>query len=129
MITISIGPGEAVDRLTILKIKRDHSGTAGHATNLIKQIINLEKDLRELYDRMSPSAQCDFNLVAEKLLEVNQELWDLETELRKHQSLFFQGMTSRKIAYKNSERSSLKIRLDGLLNANDDVGLISLKQY
>ena len=75
-VSIEIGIGELIDRLTILKIKLDEITDESKLAN-----IRIEYEyLLSLADKIETHPKTDKLL--EELYDVNSELWDVEDELR-----------------------------------------------
>jgi Family of unknown function (DUF6165) len=72
-----ISVGELIDKITILRIKRERIGAAGARANVERELAHLvEIRARSALDTAEVAA------LEEQLLEVNERLWDVEDELR-----------------------------------------------
>jgi hypothetical protein len=113
---IEISIGEAIDRLTILKIKYKMIEDPAKRVNIsreldyTKEIIKKELDLGEDSDEYK------------KLYEVNFALWKVEDELRlleskKHFCKIFIQM-ARSVYMLNDERARIKKEINMMYNSN-----------
>jgi len=75
-ITISIGPGELLDRLSILSIKLSFAACPDAQSAISQQITRLNNQCRMLGDVP------ELDELAEELASINRQLWDVEDELR-----------------------------------------------
>jgi hypothetical protein len=123
MMTIEISPGEAFDRLSILRLKAD-------------RIENREKKKNVLLELEVVSAICDpIDLddhawrMLESLDHVNTALWDVEDELRLHERRgdFNESFVAlaRSVYHLNDERAKIK----RAINMSLESPLIEEKSY
>lgn len=106
MLPILITPGEALDRLTILQLKRERcaEGWKAALTHDHDQLLSVISNHYQL-DSLQPARQ--------RLLEINTRLWDLED--RMHTSSLTDsdaGCIGRAIALENGRRSAEKKAVD-----------------
>jgi tetratricopeptide (TPR) repeat protein len=116
--SVLIAPGELADRMTILRIKCGRLGAdAAGAAGLQDQFSALEKE----WDQKTPANQPLLETLVSALDRVNQDLWDVEDELRARESKkhFDDGFVelSRSVYRLNDHRSRLKFRIDRLLGS------------
>jgi hypothetical protein len=115
MISIPVSVGEMIDKLSILQVKKIK------VTNEEKlEFINKEFDL--LYNFSSEFFKnLEIELIYEKLILVNTNLWDIEDQLRvlekekKFDSEFI--AFARKVYFTNDERFSLKNQINLLTSS------------
>lgn len=118
--------GDAVDRLSILRIKAAHL-PAGQQDHVQREIRELSKALEE---HAPLRAQEDVvSTMYAKLFEVNKILWDIEDQLRLYEragtfgDLFIQ---QARLVYKtNDQRAALKRALNDAVQSD----LIEVKTY
>lgn len=105
MIPIQITPGEAVDRLSILKIKQRR----GHPTWQDKLSADVETLQAAVYEVMGDQAQADITA----MMTANERLWDLEDRMHAvYLSDSVAASVGRSIAVANGERSAIKKDID-----------------
>jgi hypothetical protein len=115
MISIPVSVGEMIDKLSILQVKKIK------VTNEEKlEFINKEFDL--LYNFSSEFFKnLEIELIYEKLILVNTNLWDIEDQLRvlekekKFDSEFIE--LARKVYFTNDERFRLKNEINLLTSS------------
>ena len=109
MIDIKISPGELIDKITILMIKKLHTS-------------EVDKELSELIEVAEKHNILDENYV-EDLFSVNLKLWKIEDALRLHErDLIFDDKfieLARSVYKLNDER--FKIKSDINLELNSDL--------
>lgn len=75
-IEIKIGIGEAIDRVTILMIKKEKIADEA-------KLNNIEKDLNGLTYKLLPVPdKPEMTELFNEMLDINTELWDVEDDLR-----------------------------------------------
>ena len=99
-----ISLGELVDKITILKIKTQHlQGTA--LKNVKKELEALETTLNDLQLNIDPT-------LIKRLKEVNQDLWQIEDDIRQQESEKRFGETfirlARSVYQQNDRRAAIK---------------------
>jgi Family of unknown function (DUF6165) len=106
-----ISVGELIDKITILRIKRERIAAAAARANV-------ERELARLVEIRTRSALDTAEVAAleEQLLEVNERLWDVEDELRglEQGSNFGTRFVelARSVYRLNDRRSMLKRRIN-----------------
>lgn len=126
-ILIEIGPGELIDRITILEIKM-------HRLEKCHQIEQAKKEFVELSEIWDQIANCTvgdkkiLNNLIENIRHVNQKLWNAEDEIR---GLDVEGdfsarfiKVARSILCHNDERSVLKSKVCDVLGSSRREGKI-----
>jgi hypothetical protein len=121
---VPVGPGELIDKITILEIKAEHIAARGELTrNLAQKAANISVELAELCAARSaaiaPSLRLDKLTASLKL--VNQTLWWVEDELRacEHDADFGPCFVAlaRSVYRLNDQRAALKRQINDLLDA------------
>ena len=75
---IPVSPGELIDKLTILQIKKEKLTDDNQLLNVTFEFVHLEKE----WLRVTGSKHTEYQLY-ERLKQVNEELWDAEEEVRR----------------------------------------------
>lgn len=123
-LNVPISPGEFLDKLTILEIKIERIADPGKLENVRRE----HALLRALWDA-SPLARADVTAQVEELKRVNQELWEIEDEIRlKEATQAFDAEfveLARAVYHTNDRRAAIK-RAINLALASD---LIEEKSY
>jgi hypothetical protein len=121
---VPVGPGELVDKITILVIKSDRITAAAQRENVRRELRMLE-DVR---DAALPASDELARLTAE-LRAVNEALWDVEDALRDCERRGDFGPRfvelARSVYKTNDRRAALKRQVNDLLGA----AIIEEKSY
>jgi len=110
-ILVPISPGELLDKITILRIKCVRITDAAKLANVRLELSRLERS----WEAWVPSAT---DLAAEEaeLAHVNAALWDIEDQIRDHESeqRFDAGFIelARSVYLRNDERAAIKRRIN-----------------
>jgi Family of unknown function (DUF6165) len=113
-ILAEISPGELLDKITILEIKRQRL-----EDDKKKRHVQIELDslLAVCARCLKPHTTLDAQTL--QLKQVNQRLWDIEDEIRQHESRQDFGPRfielARSVYLQNDERSRIKRRINDLL--------------
>ena len=113
---IPISPGELIDKITILEIKRESIVDKEKLSN-----INLEYKvlLETLENKIIASNEIDSLRI--KLKTINKRLWDIEDQLRdlERSKTFNEDFIklARSVYFTNDERSEIKKSINKLLNS------------
>ena len=113
---IPISPGELIDKITILEIKRESILDKEKLSN-----INLEYKvlLETLENKIIASNEIDSLRI--KLKTINKKLWDIEDQLRdlERSKTFNEDFIklARSVYFTNDERSEVKKSINKLLNS------------
>ena len=123
---IEISIGEALDRLTILKIKLQKIKDEKKLANVAREFENLRESIVNYTGKTIISPE--YSLFV-KLMEVNEELWDVEDKLRelereKDFSVHFISL-ARSVYILNDKRASIKKEI----NLTNNSELIEEKSY
>ena len=110
-----ISVGELIDKITILTIKLSRITDPLKVENITKELIQLRAIADEL------KAPLELNVYYKQLLMVNQDLWDIEDNKRKHEkeqifdNEFIQ--LARQVYLKNDYRAELKKKINLLMGS------------
>jgi Family of unknown function (DUF6165) len=115
-VSVEISPGELLDKITILEIKRDRIKDAEKLRH-----VNAELGvLRSAQKKSLPSSGALNSLIAE-LRQVNEKLWDIEDEIRVCEAHKDFGPAfielARSVYHQNDQRAVLKRKINELLGA------------
>ena len=112
-----ISAGELVDKITILKIKKEK------ITNKEK-LIEIKKELDSLTNTFNKSIKKNINLetLTKELKNINLKLWDIEDkkrELEKKQEFGKEFIELARNVYKsNDERAKIKLKINETLGSS-----------
>jgi post-segregation antitoxin (ccd killing protein) len=115
-IRIEVGPGELIDKLTILEIKQARIDDPAKRANVTTEL----ESLRRTRDQsIAPSPALD--ALAAELTRINQALWDIEDDLRACERAQdfgprFIGL-ARAVYHQNDQRAATKRRINELLSS------------
>jgi hypothetical protein len=116
-VTIEIGPGELIDKITILEIKAAHIGTRDKLVNIRHELAVLVA-ARAAAIASSPALD---NLTAQ-LKSVNGTLWRVEDEIRECERGSDFGprflALARAVYRTNDQRAAIKREINDLLRAD-----------
>ena len=123
-INIPISPGELVDKITILEIKKEFIKNDNKLKN-----INHEYDLlMQIYTTQISKTE-GLSELKNKLKEINLELWKIEDDIRdcEREKSFSDTFIelARSVYFTNDKRSKVKLQINLLLNSN----LVEEKSY
>ncbi len=123
-INVPISPGELVDKITILEIKKEFITDNNKLKN-----INHEYDLlMQIYIDNISKTEGIANL-KKQLKEINLELWEIEDKIRDCEreksftDIFIE--LARSVYFTNDKRSQIKLKINLLLNSK----LVEEKSY
>jgi len=121
---IPVSAGELLDKLTILLIKKERVDDP-------KKLENISRELRQLetiYDECIAKSS-DLDALLSRLRQVNEQLWDIEDEIRacERDGCFGNRFVSlaRSVYKTNDHRADLKYQINGLLGSE----LVEEKSY
>lgn len=127
-VMIPVSPGELVDKITILEIKKKNIKTAAKLKLIKTELSHLTGILNEM---MSTSKRKKNAVLTEKkkLLAVNKKLWDIENRIRTKEAKhsFDKGFIefARLVYITNDKRSEIKNRINILFGS----AIKEVKQY
>jgi len=123
-IRIEVAPGELIDKLTILEIKRERIQDPAKLANVEIELAALQS----AYDAAIPASPALLALRAQ-LRDVNARLWDIEDEIRdceREQDFGPKFIALARAVYRtNDQRSRIKREINLLLGSS----LIEEKSY
>ena len=112
-----ISAGELVDKITILKIKKEK------ITNKEK-LVEIKKELDSLTNTFNKSIKKNINLetLTKELENVNLKLWDIEDKIRESEKKQGFGKEfielARNVYKSNDERAKIKLKINEALGSN-----------
>ncbi len=116
-VTIPVSWGELLDKITILRIKKERLADPEKRRNVIRELAILEEAWQG-----RQSAPGELAELAEHLHSVNEALWDIEDEIRdcERRRDFGQRFIelARQVYRTNDRRASLKYRVNDLLGSD-----------
>lgn len=129
-VSISIGPGELADRVSILSIKA-YAAELGHdkRTRAMDALIPLTYYLNEMHKMKGE----EFKTLDLELYRINSALWTLESEMRRYQLPAGRGsvesvhrdanimLTAIAITKGNDRRAALKRKIDLLFGYEPEI--------
>jgi hypothetical protein len=123
-VTIEIGPGELIDKITILEIKAAHIGTRDKLANIRHELSVL---VAARAAAVAPSPALDG--LTDQLRSVNGTLWRVEDDIRECERAGDFGSRfialARAVYRTNDQRAAIKREINDLLRAN----IIEEKSY
>jgi hypothetical protein len=123
-IAVPISPGELIDKITILEIKRIRIADAAKRVNVNRELALLTS-ARDT--AIAPSQALDS--LADALRTINGRLWDIEDAIRRHERAgdFGPGFTAlaRAVYQTNDRRAAIKRQINDLL----DAAIVEEKSY
>ena len=112
-----ISAGELVDKITILKIKKEKIANK-------EKLVEIKKELDSLTNTFNKSIKKNINLktLTKELKNINLKLWDIEDkkrELEKKQRFGKEFIELARNVYKsNDERAKIKLKINEALGSN-----------
>jgi len=123
-IRIEVAPGEIIDKLTILEIKRERIGDEAKRKNVSYEWDVLTRDLVA-----AVPATPALDALRAKLKEINLKLWVIEDDIRDCERAKDFGPKfvelARAVYFTNDERAAVKRKINELLNS----AIIEEKSY
>lgn len=111
MINVQISPGELIDKITILLLKKKYIKETDQQKNICYELSILEPLLIE-NDLKSP----EINELSKKLHKINSKLWKIEDNLRdmeKHSDFDKNFIElARSVYYTNDQRAEIKKQIN-----------------
>lgn len=115
-ITAEVSPGELIDKITILEIKRDRIRDERKLANVRAEL----EVLTQTRDRAIASSP-ELRRLTDELRSINESLWDVEDELRECERRSDFGprfITLARAVYKtNDRRAEVKYEINRLLRS------------
>ena len=123
-ILIEVGPGELIDKITILQIKAERMSDAEKLKNVKYELDVLSKSQRE---NMTDSDE--LRLLWNELKEINESLWVIEDDIRDCESKKDFGeefiRLARAVYITNDKRAAVKKKINLLIGSK----IIEEKSY
>ena len=117
LMKIPVSPGELIDKITILSIKQERINDSGKLHFIANEIKSLDEFLCPLKQILE-----DYDNFFSALRDINQQLWDIEDDLRaKEATLCFdeEFIEKARLVYKtNDKRAALKLQINQILGSN-----------
>jgi len=114
-INIPVSAGELVDKITILKIKKKNVIDQNKKVNIDREL----DFLTDIYNEINNEKKLDSFL--NKLLEVNQKLWEIEDEIRilERKKQFDEDfiLLARSVYIENDKRFEIKNKINNFLGS------------
>ena len=116
MILVPVSPGELLDKITILRLKRERIADAAKLAN-----VQVELDLLEAVEARELAGKADYAPLLVELQAVNALLWDIEDgkrdcERRQAFDARFVAL-ARSVYLENDRRAEIKRRLNALFGS------------
>jgi hypothetical protein len=115
-IRIEVAPGEIIDKLTILEIKRERIGDEAKRKNVAHEWDVLTRDL-DAAVKKTP----ELDALRAKLKEINLKLWVIEDDIRDCERVKDFGARfvelARAVYFTNDERAAVKRQINELLGS------------
>lgn len=120
---VPVSWGELLDKVSILAIKRERIARP-------EALANVEKEYRLLHAIAAPVlARAEVAVLFERLMQVNQALWDIEDAIRGEDAAGRFGdafvRLARSVYVRNDERAEVKRQVNALLSSE----LVEEKSY
>lgn len=134
---IEVSNGEIIDKWTILLIKRGNITDRKKSLNVLVEMEELEKPMREIYEATHQNdclSSVSLGNLQRELQKVNEEIWDVEDGLRELERMEFWKdgdevedfiELARQVYHKNDERARLKKEINELTGSK----LVEEKSY
>ena len=115
-ILVEVSPGELLDKITILEIKLKKMTDASKLKN-----VQVELDCLNQAKSNFINTSAEITGLMDKLRDVNQKLWDIEDDIRDHESQKQFGdsfiQLARQVYKTNDVRAALKKEINLLLGS------------
>lgn len=125
MVEIQTSVGELLDKISILKIKKQKINNESKLINIEKELISLLNASQNLLD----NDRKIFNKFIEELMIVNLNLWETEDEIRilESKKVFDEKFIelARNVYFKNDKRFEIKSKINKYYGSQ----IIEEKQY
>jgi hypothetical protein len=121
---IEVAPGELLDKIAILEIKRERIADPGKLVNVHREL----EALRAVAEEALPDSP-DLRRLRQELKSVNERLWGIEDEIRlceRRQDFGSRFVElARSVYHKNDRRAAVKRQINELLQSR----LVEEKSY
>jgi Tetratricopeptide repeat/Family of unknown function (DUF6165)/Glycosyltransferase family 9 (heptosyltransferase) len=116
LIQVPISAGELLDKLTILEIKLERIENETRRANVRREL-----ELLQAVRQQSVPSSTDLEALAADLKQVNEQLWEIEDELRRCERALDFGVRfielARQVYQTNERRFAVKTRINDLLRS------------
>ena len=123
IISTPISLGELVDKISILKIKKNNISDKKKLIHIEEELFILEKILSKSVDDKNISTYLN------KLIDINLKLWKIEDDIRDYErkKIFNQKFIdlARSVYFTNDKRSELKLEINNHFGSK----LVEIKSY
>ena len=124
---IEVANGEIIDKHTILVIKSERISDAGKLADIQREMEALAEGVKFVYNSVDDASTV--HDLAEKLKSINEQLWDVEDQLRVLESKQDFGVDfvnkARSVYFLNDERAALKRAVNVLTGST----IVEAKSY
>ncbi|HMM57301.1 MAG: hypothetical protein DYH18_09510 [Xanthomonadales bacterium PRO7] len=124
LISTPVSFGELIDKITILEIKSERMSDAAKLVN-----VRAELDMLNATWAQHPASRTDISAERAELKGINQELWDIEDEIRvKEKAQAFDARfieLARSVYFTNDKRAAVKREINLKLGSK----LVEEKSY
>lgn len=124
---IEVANGEIIDKHTILVIKSERISDAGKLADIQREMEALAEGVKFVYNSVDDASTV--HDLAEKLKAINEQLWDVEDQLRVLESKQDFGKDfvnkARSVYFLNDERAALKRAVNVLTGST----IVEAKSY
>jgi hypothetical protein len=115
-VTVEVSPGELIDKITILEIKREKFTDAAKIRNVETELALLEPKGKALLAEAEDVAR-----LWREVKGVNLELWEIEDRIREHEARQDFGSRfvelARAVYFTNDRRSAIKRAINEVLHS------------
>ena len=116
-VLIEVGPGELIDKITILRIKSERMSDAAKLVNVRHELSVLDKSRKENLEDSAELRRLEGELKA-----VNEALWVIEDDIRQCEANKDFGQTfidlARSVYMQNDKRAALKKEINLLTGSS-----------
>ncbi|MBU6199376.1 MAG: hypothetical protein KGI64_00120 [Xanthomonadaceae bacterium] len=124
LISTPVSFGELIDKITILEIKSEQIGDAAKLAN-----VRTELEMLNATWAQNPASRTDISTERAELKRINQELWDIEDEIRlQEKAQAFDARfieLARAVYFTNDKRAAVKREINLKLGSK----LVEEKSY
>lgn len=121
-VQINVPPGELADRITILQIKSDRIKDEQKLKHICTDLLQSETVLEALHTTTTQQVWDKFVALKGRLRELNEEIWDIEDNIRRLEKEKDFGdefvRTARLVYYTNDSRAAVKKQINELFQSD-----------
>ena len=126
---IQVSIGELVEKITILKIKKQNIKRQKAQENISNELQLLQDSLDRWTKKFPDNLNLKSACIKKLLSRINQELWDTEDSLRKHEAEDHFGQEFIKLARSVYILNDKRAQLNRLINTIYGSNLLEEKSY